>query len=108
MLKLILVIAQWFKKEPVSFQREILDRLAKKRPKLDYSSQELLDRYEHANRLIKDRRTKTLVYSGLVFLLEHPRTALNLLSGKKVPIVELEKFRKRVEGKSDIRERTVD
>ena len=99
MLKLILVIALWFKKEPVSLQREILDRLARKRPKLDYSSQELLDRYEHTNRLIKDRRTKTLVYSALVFLLEHPRTALNLLTGKKVPIAELEKFRKRVESK---------
>ena len=44
MLKLILVIAQWFKKEPVSLQREILDRLAKKRPNLDYSSDELLER----------------------------------------------------------------
>ena len=99
MLKLILVIALWIKKEPVSLQREILDRLAKKRPKLDYSSHELLDRYEHANRLIKSRRTKTLVFSGLVFLLEHPRTSLNLLKGRKVPIAEFEKFRKRVESK---------
>lgn len=101
MLKLILVISVWFKKEPVSFQREILDRLAKKRPKLDYSSQELLDRYVHANGLIKGRRTKTLGLSGLVFLLEHPRTALNLMNGKKVPIAEFEKFRKRVESKGD-------
>ena len=99
MLKIILVITLWFKKEPVSLQREILDRLAKKRPKLDYSSLELLERYEHANRLIKGRRTKTIVYSGLMFLLEHPRTALNLLSGKKVPIAEFEEFRKRVEDK---------
>lgn len=98
MLKLILVIALWFRKEPVSLQREILVRLAKKRPNLDYSSQELLERYEHANRMIKGRRTQTLAFSGLVFLLEHPRTALNLLRGKKVPIAEFEKFRKRVEG----------
>ncbi len=105
MLKLILVITQWFRKEPVSLQREILDRLARKRPKLDYSGQELLDRYEHANRLIKGRRTKTLVFSGLLFLLEHPRTSLNLLSGKKVPIAEFEKFRKLVESnKQSLRE----
>ena len=101
MLKLILVIALWFKKEPVSLQREIIDRLAKKRPKLDYSSQELLDRYEHANRLIKDRRTKTLRFSGIRFLLDIPRTALNLMNGKKVPIADFEKFRKRVESKGD-------
>lgn len=101
MLKLILVIALWFRKEPVSLQREILDRLAKKRPKLDYSSQELLDRYEHANRLIKDRRTKTLRFPGIRFLLDIPRTALNLMNGKKVPIAEFEKFRKRVESKGD-------
>lgn len=96
MLKLILVIALFFKKEPVCLQREILDRLVKKRPNLDYSSQELLERYEHANSLIKDCRTKTLEFSGLVFLFEHPRTALNLLSGKKVPIAKFEEFRKRV------------
>jgi len=101
MLKLILVIALWFKKEPVSLQREILDRLAKKRPNLDYSSDELLERYEHANRLIKDRRTKTLRFSGIRFLLDSPRTALNLMNGKKVPIAEFEKFRKRVESKGD-------
>ena len=99
MLKLILVIALWFRKETASLQREILDRLAKKRPKLDYSNQELLDRYEHANRLIKGRRTKPLVFSGLVFLLEHPRTSLNLLNGKKVPIADFENFRKLIESK---------
>ena len=101
MIKLILVITLWFKRETVSLQREILNRLAKKRPLLDYSSDELLDRYEHANRLIKDRRTKTLRFSGIKFLLDHPRTALNLLNGKKVPIAEFEKFRKRVKSKGE-------
>lgn len=96
MLKLILVIALWFKKEPVCLQREILDRLAKNRPNLDFSSQELLERYEHANSLIIARRAKNLKFSGFVFLLEYPRTALNLLIGKKVPIAKLEEFRKHV------------
>ena len=100
MLKLILVIALWFQKETVSLQREILNRLAKKRPLIDHSNHELLERYEHANRLIKDWRTKTLGFSGIRFLLEHPRTALNLMNGKKVPIAEFEKFRKLVEIKS--------
>ena len=102
MLRLILVIALWFKKEPVSLQREILNRLARKRPLLDYSSDELLDRYEHANRLIKDRRTKTLGFSGIRFLLDHPRTALNLMNGKKVPIAEFEKFRKHMLNQREI------
>ena len=99
MLKLILVITSWFQKETVSLQREILNRLSKKRPLLDYSSQELLERYEHANRLIKDRRTKPQGFSGIMFLLGHPRTVLNLLNGKKVPIADFEKFRKLVESK---------
>ena len=101
MLKLILVITLWFKRETVSLQREILNRLAKKRPSLDYSSDDLLERYEHANRLIKERRTKTLRFSGIRFLLDHPRTALNLMNGKKLPIAEFEKFRKHVESKRD-------
>ena len=101
MLKLTLAITLWFQKEQVSLQREILNRLAKKRPLLDYSSHELLERYEHANRLIKDRRIKTLGFSGIRFLLDHPRTALNLMNGKKVPIAEFEKFRKHVESKGD-------
>ena len=96
MLKLILAIALWFKKEPVSLQREILCRLAKKRPKLDYSSQELLDRYEHANRLIKSRRTENLTFSAFMFLLGYPRTTLNLLNGRKVREAEFEKFKKQV------------
>ena len=99
MLRLGLLIALWFQIEKVSLQREILNRLSKKRPLLDYSSQELLERYEHANRLIKDRRTKSQGFSGIMFLLGHPRTALNLLGGKKVPIAEFEKFRKLVESK---------
>lgn len=93
MLKLILVITLRFQKETVSLRREILNRLAKKRALLDYSSHELLECYEHANRLIKDRRTKTRGFSGIRFLLDHPRTALNLVNGEKVPIAEFEKFR---------------
>jgi predicted ribonuclease YlaK len=101
MLKLILVITLWFQKEQVSLQREILNRMAKKRPLLDYSNHELMERYEHANRLIKDRRTKNLKYSGIRFLLDHPRTALNLMNGKKIPIAEFDTFRKCVESKGD-------
>ena len=94
MLKLILVITLRFQKETVSLQRQILNRLAKKRALLDYSSHELLEFYEHANRFIKDRRTKTRGFSsGIRFLLDHPRTALNLVNGEKVPIAEFEKFR---------------
>ena len=93
MLKLILVITLRFQKETVSLQRQILNRLAKKRALLDYSSHELLEYYVHANRLIKDRRTKTRGVSGIRFLLDHPRTALNLVNGEKVPIAEFEKFR---------------
>jgi len=96
MLKLILVIATWFQKETVSYQREIIDRLANKRPNLNHSDLELLERYEHANRLIKDRRINRLKISSLMFFLEHPRTTLNLLNGRKVPIAELDRFRKTV------------
>lgn len=96
-LKLTLIIALRFKKETISLQREILNRLAKKRPLLDHSSHELLERYEHANRLIKGFRIKSQGFSGIRFLLEHPRTALNLMNGKKVPIAEFEKFRRLVE-----------
>ena len=88
MLKLILVITLRFQKEAVSLQREILNRLAKKRALLDYSSHELLEYYVHANRLIKDRRTKTRGVSGIRFP-DHPRTALNLVNGEKVPLPSL-------------------
>ncbi len=92
----------------MSLQREILDRLAKKRPKLDYSSQELLDRYEHANRLIKDRRTKTLCILRFVFLLSIQEPVLNLLSGKKVPIAEFENLESELKAKVIFGKETVD
>ena len=99
MLKLILSISSLFGKEPLSVQREMLNRLNHKRPGLDYSNYELLEIYEHANDVIKNRRIKPIRFTSLSFLVRHPKTALNLLNGKKLPIAEFEKFRKLVESK---------
>ena len=93
MLRICLMLARLFRAEPISIQREILNRLAKKRPQLDHSSTELLELYEHANELIKSRRTKSIPWAGVKFLMEHPKTALNLLNSKKVPVEELERYR---------------
>ena len=93
MLRICLMLARLFRAEPISIQREILNRLAKKRPQLDHSSAELLELYEHANELIKGRRTKSIPWAGVKFLMEHPKTSLNLLNSKKVPVEELERYR---------------
>ena len=93
MLRICLSLARILRSEPISIQREILNRLAKKRPQLDHSSAELLELYEHANQLIKSRRTQSVPWAGFKFLMEYPKTALNLMNGKKVPVDDLERFR---------------
>lgn len=96
MLKLLLLISTLLRKESISIQREILNRLGKKRPTLNCSSRELIELYEHANQIVKYRKTTFLTVSDLLFLLKYPKTAMNLLNGKKVPVAEIEKFRKLV------------
>ena len=93
MLRICLTLASLFRSEPISIQREMLNRLSKKRPQLDYSSKELLEIYEHANALIKSRRTQTIKWSGFLFLMNHPKTALNLMNNRKVPVQDLERYR---------------
>ena len=99
MLRICLTIASLLRTEPHSIQREILNRLSKKRPQLDYSNKELLEIYEHANSLIKSRRTQSIKWSGFLFLMAHPKTSLNLMSNRKVPVQDVERFRNMLNGK---------
>ena len=55
MLKLALFFAKLVLKEPCSIQREVLNRLAKKRGAWDLSSSELIELYEHMNAITKKR-----------------------------------------------------
>lgn len=96
MLRVCLTLASLLRSEPISIQREILNRLSKRRPQLDFSSKELLEIYEHANELLKSRRTQSLKWSGFIFLMNYPKSALNLMSNRKVPVEDLERFRNMV------------
>jgi len=102
MLKLILHLSKVFFREPCSVQREILTRLQKKRGVWDADNGELLEIYEYINTLIKKRtRAGTITPKELMTLAKHPTSALNFLSGRKVPLNDLERFRLEfVKGKS--------
>lgn len=97
MLRIYLTVASLLRPERISIQREILNRCAKKRPQLDYTGQELVEIYEHANELIRNRRTKPIKWSGKLFLMQYPKTVLNLMNNKKVPLDELDRFKKMIQ-----------
>ena len=94
MFQLILHLSKLFFREPCSVQREILNRLQKKRGAWDASNDELIDVYEYLNSIIKKRKgVGTITPKQFGLLMKHPTSSLNILSGRKVPINDLERFR---------------
>jgi hypothetical protein len=99
MLKLALFFAKLVRKEPCSIQREVLNRLAKKRGAWDLSSSELIELYEHMNTITKKRTgAATMRPSEFFTLLKYPDSASNFLNDRKVPVNDLESFKKRITG----------
>ena len=99
MLKLALFFAKLVRKEPCSIQREVLNRLAKKRRAWDLSSPELIELYEHMNAITKKRTgPATISPSEFFTLLKYPDSASNFLNDRKVPVNDLESFKKRITG----------
>ncbi|MDC3305274.1 hypothetical protein OAU62_00925 [Schleiferiaceae bacterium] len=99
MLKLALFFAKLVRKEPCSIQREVLNRLAKKRGAWDLSSSELIELYEHMNAITKKRTgPATISPSDFFTLLKYPDSASNFLNDRKVPVNDLEYFKKRITG----------
>ena len=99
MLKLALFFAKLVRKEPCSIQREVLNRLAKKRGAWDLSSSELIELYEHMNAITKKRTgPATISPSEFFTLLKYPDSASNFLNDRKVPLNDLESFKKRITG----------
>ena len=94
MFKLILHLSKLFFREPCSVQREILNRLQKKRSAWDASNDELLDIYEYLNSIIKKRTgVGTITPKEFVLLMKYPASSLNFLGGRKVSLNDLERFR---------------
>lgn len=94
MLRLILTLAKFFFNEPCSVQREILNRLQKKRGIWDADNQELIDIYYHIHAIVKKRKgVGTITPNQFFTLIKHPTSALNFLNERKVPLNDLEKFR---------------
>ena len=99
MLKFALFFAKLVRKEPCSIQREVLNRLAKKRGAWDFSSPELIELYEHMNAITKKRTgPATISPSEFFTLLKYPISASNFLNDRKVPVNDLESFKKRITG----------
>jgi len=101
MLKLSLWLIQFIRKEPCSIQREIMSRVAKKRAAWDLSSEELLFLYTHLDKVVKKRTGMgTISPSEFFTLLKYPKSTLNFLADKKVPINDVDALRKRIDRKS--------
>ena len=99
MLRLALFFAKLVRKEPCSIQREVLNRLAKKSGAWDLSSSELIELYEHMNAITKKRTgPATISPSEFFTLLKYPDSASNFLNDRKVPVNDLESFKKRITG----------
>ena len=99
MLKLALFFAKLVRKEPCSIQREVLNRLAKKRGAWDLSSSELIELYEHMNAITKKRTgPATISPSEFFTLLKYPDSASNFLNDRKVSMNDLESLKKRITG----------
>jgi len=99
MLKFTLFFVKLVRKEPCSIQREVLNRLAKKRGAWDLSSAELIELYEHMNAITKKRTgPATISPSEFFTLLKYPDSASKFLNDRKVPVNDLESFKKRITG----------
>ncbi len=94
---MILITINLFRTEKVSIQREILNRNAQKRPLLDYSNRELLEIYEHLLQTMSHRvKFKRTRISDFQFLIQYPKTTLNFIKKKVLPIEEIENFKKKI------------
>ena len=61
---------------------------------MDAGNDELLEIYEYVNTITKKRTgVGTITLKEFLTLVKHPTSALNFLSGRKVPLNDLERFR---------------
>src|SRR5210317_1866719 len=94
MLKLILHIVTWMRKEPCSIQKELINRSQKRRATWDHDNIDLIELYDHLDLICKKRtRPGSLKLSQFSTLLKYPSSSLNFLNGRMVPINDLERFR---------------
>ena len=97
MLKLSLWVFSWIRREPCSIQREVLNRAAKKRSVLDHDTIDLLELYDHLDRIAKKRTgTATISVSEFFTLMKYPQSTRNFLNDRRVPLNDIQALRKRV------------
>ena len=97
MIIILLRIACLFSSERVSIQREIASRIEKKRGKLDMELEQLLHVYDKLNSIVKKQsRNRPVGILEIAFLLRYPKSSLNLKNGRKIPLNDLERIRKKV------------
>ena len=97
MLKLSLWVFSWIRREPCSIQREVLNRAAKKRSVLDHDTVDLLELYDHLDRIAKKRTgTATISVSEFFTLMKYPQSTRNFLNDRRVPLNDIQALRKRV------------
>ena len=97
MIIILLRIACLFSSERVSIQREIASRIEKKRGKLDMELEQLLHVYDKLNSIVKKQsRNRPVGILEIAFLLRYPKSSLNLKNGRKMPLNDLERIRKKV------------
>jgi hypothetical protein len=93
-IKILLTISSWIRKEPCSLQKELINRSKKQRALWDLDNQELLELYSHLDDICKKRTgVGSITPKEFFTLLKYPRSALNFLSGRKVPFNDLESFK---------------
>ena len=98
MLKFSLWVFSWIRREPCSIQREVLNRAAKKRSVLDLDTVDLLELYDHLDRIATKKRTGTATISVSEFftLMKYPQSTRNFLNDRRVPLNDIQALRKRV------------
>ena len=99
MIKLCLWALSWVRPEHCSIQREVINRASKNRSIWDLDTAELLQLYDHLDRIIK-KRTGIVTISVREFftLMKYPLSSLNFLNERRVPLNDIQALRKR--GKS--------
>ena len=97
MFKLSLLVFSWIRREPCSIQREVLNRAAKKRSVLDHDTVDLLELYDHLDRIAKKRTgPATISVSEFFTLMKYPQSTRNFLNDRRVPLNDIQALRKRV------------
>jgi hypothetical protein len=97
MLQLSLWVFSWIRPEPCSIQREVLNRAAKKRSLLDLDTVDLLELYDHLDRIAKKRTgTATISVREFFTLMKYPQSTRNFINNRRVPLNDIQALRKRV------------